>query len=96
MSHPNRYILPEEYGIRKKTDKNFIESFGELGGDQLKTAPRGFPKDHPQIQWLRHKDLIVSTQVDPKLVLSETFIQEAGKIYEKMLPLNQFITEAIS
>jgi uncharacterized protein (TIGR02453 family) len=81
---------------RVVTDKNFIESFGELGGDQLKTAPRGFPKDHPQIQWLRHKDLIVSTQVDPKLVLSETFIQKAGKIYEKMLPLNQFITEAIS
>ena len=77
-------------------DKSFLKTFDGLGGDQLKTAPRGFPKDHPQIQWLRHKDHIVSHQVEPKEILSEKFIKKAGKIYEKMLPLNQFIKEAIS
>ena len=77
-------------------DKTFLKAFGSLGGDQLKTAPRGFPKDHPQIHWLRHKDHIVSVQINPKEILSEKFIKKAGKIYEKMLPLNQFITEAIS
>ena len=30
------------------------------------------------------------------LFKSEKFIKKAGKIYEKMLPLNQFIKEAIS
>ena len=77
-------------------DKSFLKTFDGLAGDQLKTAPRGFPKDHPQIQWLRHKDHIVSHQVEPKEILSEKFIKKAGKIYEKMLPLNQFIKEAIS
>ena len=24
----------------------------------LKTAPRGYPKDHPRIEWLRHKGLV--------------------------------------
>ncbi len=28
------------------------------GRDVLKTAPRGYPKDHPRIEWLRHKSLI--------------------------------------
>ena len=77
-------------------DKTFLIEFDGLSGDQLKTAPRGFPKDHPQIQWLRHKDHIVSVQIDPDEISSENFINKAGDIYEKMLPLNQFITEAIS
>ena len=28
------------------------------GREVLKTAPRGYPKDHARIQWLRHKSLI--------------------------------------
>ena len=55
-------------------DKTFLNEFDGLSGDQLKTAPRGFPKDHPQIQWLRHKDHIVSVQIDPDEILSENFI----------------------
>ncbi|WP_132991669.1 DUF2461 domain-containing protein [Gordonia zhaorongruii] len=31
-----------------------------VGGDTLKTAPRGWPKDHPRIELLRHKSLTVS------------------------------------
>lgn len=77
-------------------DKTFLKIFDGLGGDQLKTAPRGIPKDHPQIQWLRHKDHIVSVQIEPEEILTEKFIKKAGKIYKNMLPLNQFITDAIS
>jgi uncharacterized protein (TIGR02453 family) len=29
----------------------------EVGGDALKTAPRGWPRDHPRIELLRHKGL---------------------------------------
>lgn len=31
----------------------------EFGGDTLKTAPRGWDKDHPRIQLLRHKTMSV-------------------------------------
>ena len=30
----------------------------EIGGDQLKTSPRGYDKDHPRIELLRHKSLL--------------------------------------
>jgi hypothetical protein len=40
--------------------------------------------------------LIVSYEVDPKEALSEKFIGMAGSIYEKILPLNKFISEAVS
>ena len=33
----------------------------EVGGhDVLKTAPRGYPKDHPRIDLLRHKGIVMS------------------------------------
>ena len=32
-------------------------SGSEISGEQLKTAPRGYPKDHPRITLLRHKQL---------------------------------------
>ncbi|XVV16179.1 DUF2461 domain-containing protein [Actinoplanes sp. CA-131856] len=30
---------------------------GVVGHDSLKTAPRGYPKDHPRVELLRHKGL---------------------------------------
>ncbi|MEZ0577110.1 DUF2461 domain-containing protein [Nocardioides sp. MH1] len=30
----------------------------EIGGDRLRTAPRGYDKDHPRIDLLRHKSLM--------------------------------------
>src|SRR5690606_18174197 len=31
----------------------------EIGGELLKTAPRGYDRDHPRIHLLRHKQLFV-------------------------------------
>ncbi|GAB92147.1 DUF2461 domain-containing protein [Gordonia rhizosphera] len=37
-----------------------LEAAGwEIGGERLKTAPRGWPADHPRIGLLRHKSLTV-------------------------------------
>lgn len=33
-----------------------------VGHDRLKTAPKGFPKDHPRIELLRHKGLVAWRQ----------------------------------
>ena len=37
---------------------NKLEKGGwEIGGERLKTAPRGYDADHPRIDLLRHKSL---------------------------------------
>jgi uncharacterized protein (TIGR02453 family) len=38
-----------------------IETFGEA----LKTAPRGYPRDHPRIALLRHRSLVAGRRVAP-------------------------------
>ena len=37
----------------------------EVGGSALKTAPRGYPKDHPRVELLRHKGLFVGKSCPP-------------------------------
>ena len=36
-----------------------------IAGDALKTAPRGFAKDHPRVELLRHKGIYASRQFPP-------------------------------
>jgi uncharacterized protein (TIGR02453 family) len=38
-----------------------IETFGEA----LKTAPRGYPRDHPRVKLLRHKSLVAGSRLAP-------------------------------
>lgn len=42
----------------------------EVGGDALKTAPRGVARDHPRIELLRHKGLTVGRSFGPAKWLS--------------------------
>jgi uncharacterized protein (DUF2461 family) len=37
----------------------------EVGGEALKTAPRGYPADHPRIRLLRHKGVTAGRSWEP-------------------------------
>jgi uncharacterized protein (TIGR02453 family) len=38
--------------------RSFQKCFGEIHGQKLKTAPKGFPKDHPAIEYLKLKNFL--------------------------------------
>jgi uncharacterized protein (TIGR02453 family) len=38
----------------------------ESWGESLKTAPRGYPRDHPRVALLRHKMLIAGRRLEPR------------------------------
>ncbi len=35
----------------------FRQYFDQVSGEKLKVAPKGYPKDHPQIEWLKYTSL---------------------------------------
>ena len=39
--------------------KSIVDTFGEIHGDRLKTAPRGFDKEHPDVDLLQLKQYIL-------------------------------------
>lgn len=74
----------------KKFKKNFI-----LSGESLKTAPRGYDKEHPLIEDLRRKDFIAISHVDDKTVLSKNFKQFVAKRFSEAELYVEFLCKAL-
>lgn len=73
--------------------KDFKTYFKELAdeGDKLKTAPKGYPKDHPELSLLQHKHFIVTHYIKDDVILDKNFPAYASKVFKAMLPLNFFL-----
>jgi uncharacterized protein (TIGR02453 family) len=80
--------------VNNKKFKNLFDSFDTF--DKLKTAPKGYPKDHPNIEWLKLKSFIVTRRFTDKQVADKKFISTVATACKTIKPLNDFIREAIS
>lgn len=76
--------------------KPFKETFGSLHGDQLKTAPKGFDKDHPDVDLLRYKQFIVSKKFTDKEALSSDFAEKMNDAFKKMRPFFDYMSESVT
>jgi hypothetical protein len=47
--------------------------FGTVEGEKVKTVPQGYARDHPEIESLRFKQMVLLHQVSDEMVLSPTF-----------------------
>ncbi len=76
--------------------KDFKLYFKELSPeDKLKTAPKGYPKDHLELSFLQNKHFIVMHHLKDSEVLEKNFPTYASKIFKAILPLNQFLRACI-
>jgi uncharacterized protein (TIGR02453 family) len=64
--------------------------------DKLKTAPKGYAKDHPQLDILKHKSFIVSHYFTDKEVADKKFAKKVADCCKALKPLNDFLMKAIS
>jgi len=76
--------------------KGFKEVFGELMGEQVKTAPKGFDKDHPEIDLLRYKSMYVFKSFKDDEVHQENFLEEVVKVYVAIRPFFDVMTEYLT
>lgn len=84
-------------GLRKvMKSKSFMKLFDGFDEyDRLKTAPKGYPKDHAYIEWLKHKSFIVSLALTDKQVTDQAFVKTVAAVCRSIKPLNDYIREAI-
>jgi uncharacterized protein (TIGR02453 family) len=54
-------------------NKEFRSYFPEIHGESLKTMPKGYPKDHPEIELLKRKQLFFIHKYSDKEVASKDF-----------------------
>ena len=63
-----------------------------IEGEKLKTVPRGFAKDHPRAELLKHKSLSAGVEVGrPEWVSSPDAKQEIAERWRKLRPLVEWV-----
>lgn len=77
------------------SNKDFKKYFGDVHGAKLKTPPKGFPKEHEALEYLKLKSFIAYSEVkSDEKILSKNFPDRAAKIFKTMKPMIDFLREA--
>jgi uncharacterized protein (TIGR02453 family) len=77
-------------------NKTLVKTFGDMTGEKLGSAPRGYSKDHPAIDLLRHKQFLLRYEFNDKEVCSKDFLLKANDVYKKMRPFFDFMSEVLT
>ena len=68
----------------------------EIGGDRLKTRPRGVADDHPRLDLLRHRSLTASIRhVSPDWLATPEAATQIRRSWRAMRPLVEWLTTAV-
>lgn len=78
------------------TAPEFVNYFGELTGEELKTAPRGFDKEHPAIDLLRKKQFLVMRSFTDEEVLDPFFMKEVIATFKVMRPFFDYMSMVLT
>ncbi|CAH1001678.1 hypothetical protein LEM8419_02584 [Neolewinella maritima] len=76
--------------------KEFTRLYGTLRGEQLKTAPQGYPRDHPNIDLLRYKQFYAARTFSEQEVLSADFIDLAEEALLGLRPFFDYFSEVLT
>lgn len=77
-------------------DDTFKKFFGELKGEELKTAPKSFDKTHPAIDLIRKKQYLLTRSFSDKEVLASNFQEEVLATFQAMRPFFDYMSEVLS
>src|SRR4051812_8973583 len=77
-------------------NKDFKKYFGSLDEEyKLKTTPKGYDKDHSDIEYLRLTSFLVWHNYTDKVIQSKSFVKELSKATKLMKPFLNFLNEGI-
>jgi uncharacterized protein (TIGR02453 family) len=79
------------------SDATFLKYFGVINGDVgVKTAPKGFDKNHPAIHLIKKKQFVVLRKFTDKEVISDDFQQEVLATFLAMRPFFDYMSEILT
>ena len=75
---------------------SFKKTWGDFYGPTLKTAPRGFEKDHPDIELLRRKNFTFVHPLTDKQVTSPDFVEKTVSAFEDARPFLDLMSDVLT
>ena len=87
----------DDQEIRKiMSNEKFKSTWGNLVGDELKTAPRDFDKEHRAIDLIKKKQYIFTKKYTDKEVTSEGFIKEVDNSFKTIRPYFDYMSDVLT
>ncbi|MFT6796274.1 MAG: hypothetical protein ACJART_001413 [Maribacter sp.] len=77
-------------------DKGFNSIWGELAGEELKTAPKGFDKEHPNIDLIRKKQFIFVKNFTDAEVTASNFAQTIDAAFKEIRPYFDLMSNVLT
>jgi len=78
-------------------EKEFVKYFGgKFEGEELKSAPRGFDKEHNDIDLLRKKAFIAIRNFTDEEILSPNFLQEFDNTSKALRPFFNLFSDVLT
>ncbi|MBI3136670.1 MAG: DUF2461 domain-containing protein [Bacteroidetes bacterium] len=76
--------------------KKFKAGFGKLWGEALKTAPKGFDKEHPHMDLIKMKQFLISKSFTDEEVLAPDFHKKLSNTFKEMRPFFDYMSVALT
>ena len=76
--------------------KEIYSIWGNLEGTELKTAPRNFDKNHPDIDLIRKKQFVFKINYSDKEVLEKRFIDKIELSLKAIRPFLNYMTDVLT
>lgn len=73
----------------------FERTFGALGGELLQRVPRGFPKDHPAAEFLKHRQFLAGCERPAAFAASPGFYRTILAAFRTIAPLVEFLNQPL-
>ncbi|MBJ7882865.1 DUF2461 domain-containing protein [Gelidibacter salicanalis] len=77
-------------------NKKIKDIWGNLAGDELKTAPKGFDKEHKAIDLIRKKQFIFTKKYTDAEVLSTNFLNDVNGAFQTIRPYFDYMTDVLN
>jgi uncharacterized protein (TIGR02453 family) len=77
-------------------NKKLANTFGTLKGEQLVTAPRGFDKNSPAIDLIRHKQLYMERTFTDQEVLAPDFLKTLNQTFKDLRPYFDYMSDVLT
>ena len=83
--------------IREITGKkSFVDIWGKMEGEEVKTAPKGFKKDDPNIDLIKKKAFVFVRNFTDKEVMQTDFIDTINNSFKAIRPYFDYMSEILT
>lgn len=76
--------------------KSFKNVWGELQGDEVKTSPKGFNKEHAAIDLIKKKQFVFTKKYTDKEVTSSNFMEQVSGDFKAIRPFFDFMSDVLT